>query len=168
MDKQTLITNPTCWVILIWHWPLYDIDRQGHIFLILLNSHLCMVRYFTMNVTFIWFFNFAFIVIHFNLWMDLTCIWRKQQLWPNRYVDWFWHNLNLCLTLNGKDRYINFALIVITFSFIGVFYLNNTTLVLADMLSDFDMTLAEKCIHLAAKQIKKLSDVPAMRWLMLF
>ena len=34
------ITNPICWVILTWPWPLFDLDRQGQI------CQFCLFNYF--------------------------------------------------------------------------------------------------------------------------
>ena len=77
LDKQTLITKPTCWVILTWPWPLFDIDQQGHIF-----QFCCQI--------------FSFFL------MNLTHTWTKQHLWPNQHVGWFWCDLDLYVTLTDQ------------------------------------------------------------------
>jgi hypothetical protein len=39
LDKRTLMTKRTCWIIMIWFWPLFDLDRQGQNTEICLNCH---------------------------------------------------------------------------------------------------------------------------------
>ena len=67
LDKPKLISKPTCWVMLTWPWPLYDIDLFHFCF----NCH-----------------NF------FHLLMDFIHTWTEQNGWPNQHLWWFWYDLD--------------------------------------------------------------------------
>ena len=156
MGKQKLITYHTCWVILIWPRPLYNL-WQGHIFQFCFNCHnffqLWMdlihtwTRFNTSDLTNrlndfdltltskIIFFNFALIVITFSFFDGFNSYSYKTTIWLD---------LDICMTLTGKIRFFNFALIV-AFSFIDGFYSYfDNTYDLVNMLGDFDLTLTFK------------------------
>ena len=83
----TLITKPTCWVILTWPWHLYDLDWEGHIFSIMLLI----------------IFLFSFIY-GFNLYLERNNTCEITDMLDD--LDFY-----MALT-NNYDRFLNFALII--------------------------------------------------------
>ena len=114
MDKTTLATEPTVG----WFW--YDLDlymilnnkvRLFKFALFVITFSTDMLDDFDMTLTFIWTwptrFNYSILALFdIKLFIDVTCIWTKKHLWPNKHVGWFWYHLDLYMTLldNHDER----------------------------------------------------------------
>ena len=88
---------------------------------ILITTPICLFCYITLSFIWTWptksdLIIYSLIVIFlFHLLIDSTRTCTKQHLWHNWHVGWFWHYLELYMTLTTEVRSFKFSIFVITF-----------------------------------------------------
>ena len=141
MNKPTLITNTSCWVILIWPWPLCDLDHNAISFQYVAWFLYDLNLYITLTNK-VRFFNLALIVM-FSFMNGLYSYIVLRQ--DNTSLADMWGEFDMNLTLNDLDQQgqiFQFCFNCRNFFiywWIKLILEQNNTYDLTNMLDDFDM-----------------------------